>query len=696
MKRTALWIGLPYTAGLLTASVLSSVWFPSILGIVTLCAIGVCLYRRSVWKCILLTTLSFLTACCVYWQYDQQRIQPLQTYADGTSVAFVGEITGITEHDSGYVTYTLHGCLAETQAADILCTMEGGMGYRYGDHLALQGTLETVQSTAVFDAASYYRAKNIFLRMTMVDEVTCVPLETPSLRRILYEWRTEMTERIQSCTSAECGAVMTGMLFGDKSAMEAPTQTALYRVGIGHVLAVSGLHLDFLAICVMWLLQKCRADRRLSFAVMMTLAVLFVLCVGETVSVKRACIMILISQSAKLFFRKADMLNSISIAMFLLCLEQPMVIHSSGFWLSFSGTFGIGAFAPFMTKGMPQETALQRLGKQAADFFCVFLAVFPCSILYFREVSLISPLSNMLLVPLCMVVLGLAAVSLLFGASGVAAELLLLAAEGVTRLVLDASTALASLSWTHFGTDSMLLDALVPLAVVFLLLLYLLCRSPKYLTGAIVFSTCAVCIGLGTERGMQAEHLRVSVLGEERDCAILLSCGTDALLIDVTCDRTAPNYVQAMLEEMDLEHMDTLVLCESLVTQRLAYEEALHFYPPETWVIAPEEEAEADAFAWETNFHGANVTVEGRNVRISYADRVFLCCPEAAVPASGVDFLTVYGTSKDVLPPCGVLMVLDARSCHTADAETFVGEQNLELTITEDGLYKVRRLYGKR
>ncbi len=703
MKRAALYIGFPYTAGLLIASVVHwQLWY-GVFGAVLLTALVLLLCRRAVWKYVLISTLSILTACCLYWEHDARTAQRQLPLAGQENTVFSGEITAVTVHDSGYASYLLSGTLNGEIPANIqyFCDVPY---YACGDTLILTGTPEPLENTYVFSAKNHYRSQNVFLSMPLTAEAEHIPRTRSTLRSVLYEWRQEMTERMQENTDAQTGAFMTGLLFGDKSAMTGSTKTTLYRTGIGHVMAVSGLHLDFLALCVVWLLRKCKADRRLSFALLALLALLFVICVGETVSVKRACIMILISQSAGLFFRRADMLNSISIAMLLLTLENPFVIHSAAFWLSFSGAFGIGVFAPYMVREMPKKTFLQKELRQFAAMCCVFLAVLPASMLYFREISLISPLSNLLLVPVCMLVLLLEALALLTGMEGMTAEWLLGAAEWCSELVLRISAYLAELPWTYADTDSAVMGGVLAVSAALLLCCYFLWKSRRLMCTAIACSLLTACIAAGTERMYRDENLHIAVLGESRDCVLVLRSGREAVIIDLSGDTSAPDHVGAYLQSSGVRSISSLFLCTMKEKTMTKYGETLRMLTPEQ-VVAMETPEELTPFSIagkggeyaikrEILFHGAVISVTEDTVQVSYPDFTYVCCKEKTADLPECEALTIYGTSKNVLPECGILMVLDGRSCYTADSHTYVGMNQLELAVTHDGKCSVRSLYA--
>ena len=115
MKRPALCIGFPYVLGLTLASVVSGQMHFVLLGCLFLPGLAVLIWRKNLWKYVLLSTLSCLTACCVYWYADTAN-DKLVSRA-GTETTFTGTITEAVLYTSGYARYALDGTFPDGTAA---------------------------------------------------------------------------------------------------------------------------------------------------------------------------------------------------------------------------------------------------------------------------------------------------------------------------------------------------------------------------------------------------------------------------------------------------------------------------------------------------------------------------------------------------------------------------------------------------
>ncbi len=693
MKRPAVFLGLPFVFGLVLASFSLSVF--TACGAVLLTGCGLLLVRKGWRRYIVVGTLSCLTACCLYWQADAR--SAAQLACAGQETAFTGTVSAVTVYESGYARYFLDGKLNGAVPARVEYFTDR-TDLSYGEIITLSGVPETEKTDYLFDGESYAKANGIFLRFDTGAVLLNRTAGKPTLRSMVFHWRRTVTDRLKAHMGEQTGAMLTGMLFGDKSGMSRSSRTALSRAGIGHILAVSGLHLDFIALCIAGILKRLKAGRKLSFLLMAGVCGLFVICAGETVSVERACIMVLLRQAAVVFYRRADSLNSLSIAMLLLGIGNPFVVHSAAFWLSCCGACGMGVIAPYMTAGMPVKHFWQKLLKQIAGFCWVWAALFPASAVFFREISLISPLSNLLLVPVCMLAMLLGMIAVLLGGQGVPAELLLSGADGLCKFVAYVSETAAGFAWAYVPTGSKVLLFVLGAGLVLVAVCHYLERNKKHTAAAAVVAFVTVCAAAGWESRFQQEDLRITVLGEGRNCVVVLSGGADAVVFDLCGASGAPAYADAYLSENGLERVENLFLWETKEANLRNYSRYFAFHQPEqVCTFAETEETLFGAVPEyierrELLFHGAKITAEASRVTVEYAGMTYVCTDGSAEIVEKPEILVLYGRNKTAPPECGILTVLDSESRCRPDAHTFVGENNLEVRIADDGKCRVRRL----
>lgn len=302
----------------------------------------------------------------------------------------------------------------------LLYVDEQGADLRPGDRI------ETVAHCALADQASsgeeitYYTAKGIFLTGQAYGRLEVERPDHIPLRDWPAYWSQALKESISKAFPDDVSGLVRALVTGNRDNLSDPFTTSLQRAGLSHTVAVSGMHLAFLAGLLSMLFG---GWRRLASLVTIPVTILFTLTAGCTPSVVRAAVMILLLHIGPLFYRERDEFTSLGGALLLLLLYNPFSAAHIGLQLSFAAVAGIFLCAqPLQTALMARIPfrpakrwtlwwAVQLAPKFIVSTFCATLgaSVFtvPLSAIYFQSVSLIAPLSNLLT---------LWAVGILFGA----------------------------------------------------------------------------------------------------------------------------------------------------------------------------------------------------------------------------------------------------------------------------------------
>ncbi len=143
--------------------------------------------------------------------------------------------------------------------------------------------------------------------------------------------------------NAEAGLLL-GLLAGDRSSIPDTLQNGFRRAGIVHVLAISGFHIVLLSGILLLLLKATRMPHSIARGVSTVLMLVYAPITGGSPAVYRAVFMFSVVQIGFLFERKADSLNSLGVALFILTLIEPEILWNVGFQLSAAATAGIIAF----------------------------------------------------------------------------------------------------------------------------------------------------------------------------------------------------------------------------------------------------------------------------------------------------------------------------------------------------------------
>lgn len=158
----------------------------------------------------------------------------------------------------------------------------------------------------------------------------------------------------------------------------------------------TGLHISMIGYAIY------KSMRKISGYVvsgLMTAAIIvsYGIMIGGTVSVQRAVMMFLLHIVADIMGRNYDVLSAMSVALFLILLDNPLYIRNTGLQLSFMAIGGIVLV-------YPQVKEWLQIKHSWADAWiageCVNVVTRPIVALSFYEISLYSSFTNLLVIPL--------------------------------------------------------------------------------------------------------------------------------------------------------------------------------------------------------------------------------------------------------------------------------------------------------
>lgn len=205
---------------------------------------------------------------------------------------------------------------------------------------------------------------------------------------------------------------------------------SLYRdfqvAGLAHIVAVSGAHLSLAIAFVTVLFSRLHVKRMYQALLSVLLVVLFLFVCAFPLSAFRAAFMSLLACMSFFARRRAASQNALALCIFTCLLVDPAISVSASFALSALSTLGIIVFVPFFTRAFGR-TKQRTFSSKAKAFvkesvsltLSASIATLPLSAALFAQVSLIAPLSNVLLgllfTPLCISALACQALFLAFG-----------------------------------------------------------------------------------------------------------------------------------------------------------------------------------------------------------------------------------------------------------------------------------------
>lgn len=329
---------------------------------------------------------------------------------DGRTMQLTGVVREQPASDSGKARYIVQveSCTGDSSLEGFCVQLSAGETFAASQFDRVQGTVKLYlpPGDGFFSKRSQLLSDRVVLQGFLNEYLpyTVEAAEIPLWRQVPYRIRTALQEAIDSHIGTPQSALASGILLGGSDGIPEDVKTAFRDAGVYHLLSVSGLHMATVAQCMVLLLSLLPIPRRLRYAAAFAGIVLFMGVAGFVPAVVRSGLMYLLLLAGHFFSRRADSLNSLGLATLALCAASPYAAADVGLLLSFSATLGILLCAPrftrFLQRHGPRARVLNRLAAAACGVVATSLAAalftLPVCLLVFDTVSLISPLTNLL------------------------------------------------------------------------------------------------------------------------------------------------------------------------------------------------------------------------------------------------------------------------------------------------------------
>jgi len=207
-------------------------------------------------------------------------------------------------------------------------------------------------------------------------------------------------------------SLVKALAVGDKSSITAQQWRVLANTGTSHLMAISGLHIGLASLFAYVLMRrlvpvfvmKYLPAQHVALIAGMVTALLYALVAGLSIPTQRAIIMLFVLSMMLLMRRNHRPLDALGFALVMVLLIDPLAVLSAGFWFSFSAVAVIFISISRAQKSMDFDVTLWGRVKATMKQWIrlqllISLFLLPLSLFMFQQVSLVSPLANLLLIP---------------------------------------------------------------------------------------------------------------------------------------------------------------------------------------------------------------------------------------------------------------------------------------------------------
>lgn len=204
------------------------------------------------------------------------------------------------------------------------------------------------------------------------------------------------------------GGIAIALVTGNKGYISRLVYDYFRYSGTTHIMAVSGLHLTVVAGAILFLLKKLRLPDYIISPVVIVTILSYMALAGFSKSIVRAGIMMGIMVSAPLFKTYGDSLNSLGLAVFIICLN-PYAVTDFGAMLSVLSTLSMILTSRLIIHNpntfeskIDEKIGSKVLDRFKAVYYSISILIFTLPILYLMNgyMNISSIVANVVAVPL--------------------------------------------------------------------------------------------------------------------------------------------------------------------------------------------------------------------------------------------------------------------------------------------------------
>jgi len=296
--------------------------------------------------------------------------------------------------------------------------------YAYGDRLLVRGELHqprAAERPGAFDYRAYLAHRGIFTIMQEPREVHLLA-GTNGLAPLaaLLAFRAHCQAILLRTLPEPQAALAIGVVLGIQSSIPDEVYQSFSVTGTSHILVVSGWNFTIVASMLGALAARLRLGRGATLALALVVMWVYAIFTGASAAVLRAAAMASLAAVARASERSSEPWHLLLGACWLISLADPHTLWDLGFQLSALATASLFAYgqpvADWFSRRRPFTwPVMAPISEALVATFAAQVLTLPLILYQFGNLSLVSPLANVVIVPVVPFAMGLGALALIGG-----------------------------------------------------------------------------------------------------------------------------------------------------------------------------------------------------------------------------------------------------------------------------------------
>ena len=296
---------------------------------------------------------------------------------------------------------------------------------QYGDRLRVEGLLETPPVFESFSYREYLARQGVHTLMRRVHVILLAENQANVLLYHLFRFKRSAQSTIARLLPEPQAALLTGILLGVETGIPTDLMDDFAATGTTHIIAISGFNITIIAGIFSGLARRLFGSRRAVWVAIGGVA-LYTIFVGGSAAVLRAALMGILYLWGRHLGRATFAPTSLAAAAIGMTALSPYTLWDVGFQLSFAATIGLVLYTDPLERASEQllvrftspGRARQIVGLLNEALLVTLAAqvtTMPIILYYFGRLSLVTLLTNLLILPVQQWVMIFGGIAMLIG-----------------------------------------------------------------------------------------------------------------------------------------------------------------------------------------------------------------------------------------------------------------------------------------
>ncbi|MDR3071642.1 MAG: ComEC family competence protein [Endomicrobium sp.] len=279
----------------------------------------------------------------------------------------------------------------------------------YGDIVKVEGKLKKPFSAdfpSTFDYQKYLARNKIYITLDTFS-FEYIKSKPSIIKKFAVIFQLDISNKIDTYLKKPCSDILKSLIIGDKSSLATDIKNTFSDSGVMHVLVVSGLHIGFIGIIVLFVLKLTGLSLKRASLLSIPFIFFYAIATGANPPALRSAIMFSCIIFSLALDREPLIYNSLALSALATLIFQPQQLFTASFQMSYGATIGIVCFYKHILR------FFENIKNKPLRFICSVLSItisaqiilVPICMYYFGKISVVSLVANTVIVPLIGLVL---------------------------------------------------------------------------------------------------------------------------------------------------------------------------------------------------------------------------------------------------------------------------------------------------